>query len=56
MEYPRIWETINEDKEAGSTRLKIHGGWLVVSWCKNGSSEPLIFIPDPAHQWELEPK
>lgn len=56
MEYPRQWEEINNDENAGCARLKIHGGWLVVAWSNlDTSGEPLIFIKDPSHQWELDP-
>ena len=58
MKYPRVWENINEDKDAGSARLKIHGGWLVVSWTMYGNvpCENLIFVSDQSHSWELEAK
>jgi len=54
--YPREWEEISEDKEAGCSRLYIHGGWLVISWTNYGDqpSESLVFVPDPSHYWKLE--
>ncbi len=54
MKYPRKWEDITDDKHAGCSRLKIYGGWLVVSWSENSRLENLIFISDPKHQWVLE--
>ena len=55
MKYPRKWEEINNDSNAGCARLKIHGGWLVVAWSNLGHHpEPIIFVPDPSHSWELE--
>ena len=54
--YPRVWEDITINKHAGCSRLKIYGGWLVVSWAKRSKHEPLIFISDPNHKWELEEK
>ncbi len=55
MTYPRKWEDITDDPRAGCSRLKIFGGWLVVSWSANSEHENLIFIPDPKHEWVLEP-
>ena len=54
MKYPRKWEDITDDKYPGCSRLKIHGGWLVVSWWESSQYENLIFISDPKHQWVLE--
>ena len=59
MKYPRKWEEINDDKDAGCARLKIFGGWLVVAWVNEyeGDIHPpenLLFISDPKHEWELE--
>ena len=55
MKYPRVWEDINDDPTAGCSRLKIHGGWLVVSWSNLGKfQENLIFVPDINHYWELQ--
>ena len=56
LTYPRVWEDITINKQAGCSRLKIYGGWLVVSWAKRSKFEPLIFISDPNHKWELETK
>lgn len=61
MKYPRKWENINNDEDAGCARLKIFGGWLVVSWCNEKKealhpAEPLLFISDVHHEWELEGK
>lgn len=53
MKYTRKWEDINNDKEAGCARLKIHGGWLVVAWSNNAVRESLCFVPDPGHDWVL---
>ena len=54
MKYPRKWEVITNDQYAGCDRLKIHGGWLVVSWSTALDNECLVFVPDPKHEWELE--
>ena len=54
MVYPRKWEDINDDKEAGCARLKVHGGWLVIAWANRGVSESLCFVPDISHEWILE--
>lgn len=54
MKYPRKWEDITNDTYAGCSRLKIHGGWLVVSWASNSVHENILFIPDPKHEWDLE--
>ena len=57
MKYPRKWEDINNDLYAGSARLKIFGGWLVVAWVNTNRGllpENLLFISDPKHKWELK--
>ena len=54
--YPRVWEEINDDKEAGCARLKIYGGWLISAWANKGKepSESLVYVPDKNHEWILE--
>ena len=56
MKYPRKWETINNDKNAGCSRLKIFGGWLVIAWVntKENLPESLVFVPDYKHEWKLK--
>ena len=56
MKYPRKWENINNDKEAGCARLKVFGGWLVVAWVNSNISLPenLLFVSDSKHEWELD--
>ncbi|KKM00130.1 hypothetical protein LCGC14_1807560 [marine sediment metagenome] len=60
MKYSKVWEPVTDDKCAGCARLKIHGGWLVIAWVNTRSRraerlpESLVFVPDPAHAWELE--
>lgn len=59
MIYPRKWEDISNDQDAGCSRLKIFGGWLVVAWVNTDDKalpENLLFISDPKHEWELEGK
>ena len=56
MNYPREWEEVNNDKEAGCARLKIYGGWLVIGWSNKGVSESLCFVPDREHDWRLAEK
>lgn len=58
MIYPRKWETVTDDKEAGCSRLKVFGGWLVVAWVNSEKTLPesLVFVPDPEHKWGLETK
>ncbi len=56
LKYPRVWEDITNDKQAGCSRLKIYGGWLVVFWAKRSKHESRLFISDPNHEWELEDK
>ena len=34
-------------------RARIFGGWLILH--DTGYQVPPIFIPDPNHQWKLEP-
>jgi hypothetical protein len=53
MQYPRTWEGINDDEHAGSARLRVHGGWLVIAWSNDGVSETLCFVPDEKHEWIL---
>jgi len=47
--YPRKWESI----DTWTTRLRVVGGWLVV---RSGTGAPMLFLSDPKHEWQLEPK
>ncbi len=53
MKYPREWEDITDEKYAGCSRLKVPGGWLVVSWVNATEQENILFVSDPKHEWEL---
>lgn len=44
-----------------TARIKVYGGWALISHtgvCSDeewkASSESMIFIPDPNHEWEIE--
>ena len=54
--YPRKYESITDN----STRLKVPGGWIYITFWQNQSHSSLslstCFIPDPNHEWELEPE
>lgn len=53
-EYPRKFEIVS----GSCHRLKIFGGWIVETMV-DGEREwsiSTIFIPDPNHEWKLEPK
>lgn len=56
-EYPRKFETVTKRE---SYRLAVHGGWHHVYTSLSFSvdvadSVSSIFIPDPNHEWKLEP-
>jgi len=56
------WETVPEDTTANpagvliTVRAKVPKGWLVVVF---GATMPsyggLTFVPDPGHNWKIEP-
>ncbi|MFH1182042.1 MAG: hypothetical protein V1702_03730 [Candidatus Woesearchaeota archaeon] len=62
MEFPRIWERINNT----TSRLQVLGGWLVEVIEENGmdmvsdawriSAATMVFVPDPKYEWKLEPE
>ena len=54
MKYPRKWEEIKDDRYTDCSRLKIHGGWLVIWRGKHLGNSGCLFITDPNHEWELE--
>lgn len=56
MKYPRKWEEIKNDEYTNCSRLKIHGGWLVIFYPGRLRDGNLIFIEDSEHQWEFEEK
>ncbi len=41
------WEQICE----GTSRLKVYGGWMVVTYSERNEGECAIFVPDPDHRW-----
>ncbi|MFM5150800.1 hypothetical protein [Aeromonas hydrophila] len=51
------WERIdNEGGPRDSWRAKVYGGWLFITcWGASYNGSGATFIPDPQHQWELEP-
>jgi len=57
--YPKKWEKVTDEPEAGCSRLKIYGGWLVVAWANPSRGEPklsesLVYVPDPEHRWKIK--
>lgn len=65
---PEKWERVNdEDDEEITQRLKVFGGWLVITHFEfertSVSSSTLqtddqyaisqSFVPDPSHEWEI---
>lgn len=52
------WESIKTKGEGGpqyTYRAKVHGGWLVETQNYTGQCGGLTFVPDPTHEWKLEP-
>ncbi|HHX8523023.1 TPA: hypothetical protein ACVO3F_004620, partial [Vibrio diabolicus] len=51
------WERIdNEGGPRDAWRAKVHGGWLFITcWGANYDGSGATFIPDPNHQWSLNP-
>jgi hypothetical protein len=49
-ELPQFtWDLIEASDGSQLKRAKVHGGWLV----RADESQPLTFIPDTAHQWQV---
>lgn len=50
-----MWEII-EIKDDGSktSRLRIHGGWLVRTIMAETGNIAMAFVPDPGHLWDYE--
>lgn len=46
---PFKWEKIEID----AWRAKVVGGWVLQTI--NNQSESMVFIPDPNHEWRIEP-
>ena len=65
--YPREWEIVIKDRNPSVYRIRVHGGWILSFgddiYKKNYSTghiinlnkKKYIFIPDPNHEWVLEP-
>jgi len=65
--YPREWEIVIKDRNPSVYRIRVHGGWIVslntVNYKRYRPSgipyrvdkKEHIFIPDPNHEWVLEP-
>jgi hypothetical protein len=55
------WEKIysNAGSVVGATyRAKVYGGWIVKSFEVNDcnsetTSESMVFVPDPRHEWKI---
>jgi len=55
------WELLkmNNSPYAGTYRAKVPGGWIVLHWSQTrfgengGTSESMVFIPDPNHEWKV---
>lgn len=45
------WEPVHISMHLRTERFKIFGGWLVRSLYKDSIST--VFVPDPAHEWNL---
>lgn len=58
--YPRNYEIVRQQENEGGTifigRLKVPGGWVLSEHAvfENSSSNSLVFVPDPNHEWQLE--
>ncbi len=46
--YPRKWESVIGDRGHGLMRLRVPGGWHVIT------EKCLIYYPDPNYEWVLE--
>jgi hypothetical protein len=47
------WEQIDtDDKWVITHRMKVHGGWLVLT--RAGAGVAQTFIPDSIHEWKLQ--
>ena len=51
MQYPRIWEKIDNDTH----RLRVHEGWLVTHDISIDFTS-MVFVPDKDNRWDLEPE
>ena len=52
-----VWEEIKTKSRGpqNTYRAKVHGGWLVETQNSAASSGGLTFVPDPNHEWQLDP-
>ena len=54
------WESISETQKHTTCRAKVHGGWIincltnVIDNSGYNTSESMVFIPDPKHEWTVE--
>jgi hypothetical protein len=67
--YPREWEFVIKDRNPSVYRLRVHGGWILalntvnykryrpsgIIYRDRVDKNEHIFIPDPNHEWVLEP-
>jgi hypothetical protein len=47
------WEQVQSDLGGACFRAKVPNGWLVMIDPGDGIS--ITFVPDPKHEWELDP-
>ena len=59
-EYPRKWEIVDQDECEITSRLKVHGGWMIRVRFNNPYTRADVmhmhFFKDAEHLWELEKK
>ncbi len=55
---PFEWETISETAFSTSYRVKVLGGWIVMTLVqdhrKNSICQASVFVEDPIHEWDLD--
>lgn len=62
MKIKYEWEMMDESHKNFTDRAKVFGGWIVRSFTyeiaggedAKGTSESMVFVPDPNHEWEIE--
>ena len=50
MKIKSEWEKVNSTCQ----RLKVFGGWLVVTFVHDCDVLTSVFVPDKNHEWEVE--
>lgn len=53
-----MWETIEDDNTAKTSRMWVPLGWIVRTreWMHSGISVHMIFVSDEGHEWVLNAK